>query len=133
MSRNLQLCPQPEKEAAPVEDTAETKPVSSRQIIEQLEAIAFADLADVVNLTSDDDGNPKVDIRDMEKMGRQTRAIAEISATKSGFKVRMADKLKAIELLGKHLGMFKGEADHEKTIEVVIPGEMVGREEPPCS
>jgi phage terminase small subunit len=36
-------------------------------------------------------------------------AISEVSLTSGGIKIKMSDKLAALEKLGKHLGMFNGE------------------------
>ena len=39
-------------------------------------------------------------------------AIASVERTAGGLKVKFYDKLKALELLGKYMGMFDGTADH---------------------
>jgi hypothetical protein len=66
-------------------------------------------------------------------MAGQSYAIAEVSTTKSSFKVRIVDRLKALELLGKQLGMFKGEGNRESKIEVVIPEDMLSERDRECS
>jgi phage terminase small subunit len=46
-------------------------------------------------------------IRDTREMGAgATAAYAGVKVTKDGIEVKMHDRLKAIELLGKHLGLF---------------------------
>jgi phage terminase small subunit len=40
-------------------------------------------------------------------------AITEVSLTAQGVKIKMADKLAALEKLGKHLGMFAGSGGDE--------------------
>lgn len=55
---------------------------------------------------------------------RKIKAISEIKETKEGISLKLNDKLKALELLGKHLGMFTdkveiGNKDNE-TFEVNI-------------
>jgi len=48
-----------------------------------------------------------VELTDTEKLDEnQKAALAGIEETKHGIKVNTYDKVKALELLGKHLGMF---------------------------
>lgn len=44
-------------------------------------------------------------------------AIASIEQTKSGIKVSTYDRVRALELLGKHLGMFDGKGGQEKNLD----------------
>lgn len=44
----------------------------------------------------------------------QKAAISGIEQTRNGIKVSTYDKVKALELIGKHLGMFDGKAQAEK-------------------
>ena len=52
----------------------------------------------------------------------QKSAVASIKQTNSGIEIKTADKVKALELLGKHLGMFKEvmEVNQDKPFEVNI-------------
>jgi phage terminase small subunit len=45
-------------------------------------------------------------------------AIAEVSRTKEGIKIKMHDKLGALEKIGKHLGMFIDKVEHSGSIDV---------------
>ena len=51
-------------------------------------------------------------------------AIASLDTTGKGMKVKFYDKLKALELLGKHLGMFSGketpEAKENNLLEAIL-------------
>ena len=47
----------------------------------------------------------------------QKAAIVSIKQTKDGVEVKLAGKLKALELLGKHLGAFRNEADSTVQLE----------------
>ncbi|AEE95769.1 terminase small subunit [Mahella australiensis] len=85
--------------------------VSQDRIICELAKIAFVNAADVINM---DDAMVRDDAN-----REDTAAIASVKAkmvpTETGEiverEVRMYDKLKALELLGKHLGMFKDKVD----------------------
>ena len=49
---------------------------------------------------------------DTDKLSPEKKAaIAEISEGKFGISVKSCDKVKALEVLGKHLGMFKDKVE----------------------
>lgn len=53
-----------------------------------------------------------VELIDTDKLSPEKKAaIAEISEGKFGISVKSCDKVKALELLGKHLGMFKDKVE----------------------
>ncbi|MBU3193480.1 terminase small subunit [Clostridium algidicarnis] len=58
------------------------------------------------------------------------KAIAAIKQTKYGIEVATCDKVRALELLGKHLGMFTDKIEHSGTISndvsIIIDGEEYG-------
>lgn len=81
--------------------------VSPKQIIQELTAIAFARVPDCMVI---EDG----DVRLKEGLKPLQRAsIASIEKTSSGVKVKFYDKMKALELLGKHFGLFEGKESKE--------------------
>ena len=73
--------------------------LTTEKIIEELVAIGFARVTDILELR---DGQTQL------KPDAQGAAIANLETTPKGVKVKFYDKLKALELLGKHLGMFAG-------------------------
>lgn len=97
--------------------------VSIEMIVDELTAIAFTDRtqisANVRNriLLQEEDGTKKeyfennVIFRETSELDERTRkVIAGYKKTQSGFAVETYDKMKALELLGKYLGMFKDDA-----------------------
>jgi phage terminase small subunit len=95
--------------------------VSAERLIAELSAIAFGDLRDVVRWDDDE-----VELKSSEEISDDAaRALRELvatvevvegergSRTTKRFHVRQHDKLRAIELLGKHLGLFKDTLKHE--------------------
>lgn len=77
--------------------------VTQDRVIEELAAIAFAKATDFVQISH---GN--VILTDTSKLSEnQIKAIAGIKEGKNGIELKLNDKEKALELLGRHLGMFK--------------------------
>ena len=72
-------------------------------ILEELRAIAMARATDFLTV---EDG--ALEIRGTgELTPEQTAAIASVERSTGGLKVKFYDKLKALELLGKYLGLFE--------------------------
>ena len=77
--------------------------ITQDRVLEELAAIAFGKATDYAEVK---DG--QVIVRNTEELDeQQIRAIAGIKEGKFGIEVKLNDKLKAIELIGRHLGMFK--------------------------
>ena len=73
-----------------------------QDVLAQIRAIALADVTGVVQVV---DG--QVELRPEQELTCQQRAaIASIERGSGGLKVKFYDKLKALELLGKSLGLF---------------------------
>lgn len=87
--------------------------VTQDRVIEELAAIAFARATDYVEVI-----NGRVHIRDTEELTEnQVRAISGIKDGKFGIELKLNDKEKALELLGRHLGMFKDKLELSGSLE----------------
>ena len=92
--------------------------VSIEDIVKELTAIAFTDRTKVCRLVTKEKQHEKttlvykaVDFPDTDTLDNETKkVIAGYKQTQSGLAVETYDKMKALELLGKYLGMFKDEA-----------------------
>lgn len=83
--------------------------VTQDKVVQELAAIAFADIADYVQVKAYDD-LPIVEIIPTEEVPRDKRAaIASIKQGNNGIEVKLHNKLDALDKLGRHLGMFKGD------------------------
>ena len=94
--------------------------INADRVVRELARIAFVNAADVINFdTATLSENASED---------DTAAIASVKVktipTDAGEgverEIRMCDKLKALELLGKHLGMFNNDPESNVPVTVVI-------------
>lgn len=102
--------------------------LTSYDVVNELKAIAFSKNSDFVKVKDVviREGKKKRKIRavlveltsDVEE--EKQKAIAEVSQTKDGIRIKSHDKVKALQLLGMHLGIFEKDNNQKKT-EVVIP------------
>ena len=86
-------------------ENVENGRVSAQRILQELQAIGFASATDYMAVEQE-----KLVIRSTRELTKQQAAsIAAIERTSNGIKVKFYDKLKALELLGKQVGLFEGE------------------------
>lgn len=89
--------------------------IDVNDILKELKAIAFTDRTKISSVKNqkllEDDGReyyePIVVFEDTANLDEETKkVIAGYKKTQSGFAIETYDKIKALELLGKYLGMF---------------------------
>lgn len=89
--------------------------VSEDRVIMELAKIAFANPADVIDA---DTGGIRDDVRPED-----LAAVASVKVREGRVEereVRMADKTRALELLGRHLGMFKDNVEVRGAVPVIV-------------
>lgn len=105
--------------------------ITQDRVIKELAIIAFSNAADYAAVVEremsmevdghmikilDDDGNPLMyrtvePVLTAELTDEQRRALSVIKKGRDGFEVKPYDKVRALELLGKHLGMFQDKVE----------------------
>lgn len=97
--------------------------VNQDRIVLELARIAFVNASDVID---PEDATIKEGASDDDTAAIQSVKV-KVIPTKDGEgierEIRLSDKLKALELLGKHLGMWNDKLDVSVNIPVVISGE----------
>ena len=97
--------------------------VTQDKVVNELASIAFADISSFLKVK-----NNQVEVFDTDSIQHEMlAAIAEIKEGNYGISIKLHDKLKALELLGRHLGMFKDKV--EVTADVNNPFEGFTTEE----
>lgn len=107
--------------------------IDVNDILRELKAIAFVDRTKISRnvrnkiLEQKEDGTDKVYYEDnvifteTNELDDETRkVIAGYKKTQSGFAVETYDKMKALELLGKYMGIFKDKIEVSKTADETI-------------
>ena len=97
--------------------------VTQDKVVNELANIAFADISSFLKVK-----NNQVEVFDTDSIQHEMlAAIAEVKESNYGISIKLHDKLKALELLGRHLGMFKDKV--EVTADVNNPFEGLTTEE----
>lgn len=105
--------------------------LSVDQVVRELAAIAFADVRNVVSWTTPEDmgeeARCRVRVKDSARVDEATAAaIREVRRYSNGaVRVKLQDKLPALALLGRHLGMFVDRAEALERQEDLARREMV--------
>ena len=100
MLRNVKVAAYIQKR---MEERQQRTELTQDSVLEELAAIAFARATDYAEIKGE-----CVRIKDTDTLDeQQIRAIAGIKEGKYGIELKLNDKEKALELLGRHLGMFK--------------------------
>ncbi len=102
--------------------------ITQDKVLKELAKIGFADLKDYLEYKTaksvvehDEDGEPIIDYRTIidvvDSKEVDTGVVQEVSISRDGtFKFKLYDKQKALELIGKHLGMFTDKVEHSGAI-----------------
>lgn len=100
-------------------DREERTGVTQDWVVQELYKIAHADRGGIAKVV----GGARVELTDTDDLDDEQRAaLVGVEETKFGIKVTTCDKLKALELLGRHLGMFtdKVEQTGETTLRLEL-------------
>ena len=84
--------------------------ITKEKILEELSKIAFANAADFVEVSLSEDGEMQIKAKKTKGLSRnKSAAIAYAKEGAKGVEIKLYDKMKALEMIGKYLGMFENE------------------------
>ena len=103
------------------------KKISKKHVVDELAAIGFARATHFLSVSEGE-----LTIRDTDTLSAEDQAaIASIEQTSNGVRLKFYDKMKALELLGEHLGLFgaggRREEEDNNLLEAILSstGEVV--------
>ena len=109
------------------------KNITPKKVVEELAAIGFARATNFLRVSEGE-----LTVCDTDTLSKADRAaIASIERSSNGIKLKFYDKMKALELLGKYMGMFEGKDDgeenHNNLLEAILAAtqEEVGTDDIP--
>lgn len=98
--------------------------LSQDEVIRELMKIAFADITDYANVEKDGEGTGQaLMLKNTADLPLdKTGAVAGMRQGAKGIEIKLYDKLKALELLARHLGMLRDrmEIDENRELQVVF-------------
>lgn len=111
--------------------------ISADRIEQELARIAFSQITDVVewrreklNNNPEQDDKPPVEIQQVQLINSNalptevTATIQEVAQTTHGVRIKLYDKLKALELLGRRHGMFIDKVEHSGSVKHLSEDEL---------
>lgn len=94
-----------------MEERQKRTEVTQDRVVVELAAIAFSKATDYVEIRSNGVAGMVIIKPTSELSDTQVRAIAGIKEGANGIEIKLNDKEKALELLGRHLGMWNDKLD----------------------
>ena len=94
-----------------IQERQQRTEVTQDMVIRELAAIAFARATDYVEIRSNGECGTVIIKPTTDLSNQQIRAIAGIKEGANGIEIKLNDKEKALELLGRHLGMWNDKLD----------------------
>lgn len=87
--------------------------ITAERVLRELAQLAFFDASKCLGMLNGD-------MEKMEELERETASIAAIKIGKGGIEIRFHDKTRALELLGRHMGIFREESAGREAIQVEL-------------
>lgn len=91
---------------------SERTEITQDRVLNELAALGFYDIADYAQIEYG-----RAVLKDTSDIPKEKRpAIVSIKEGANGLEIRLADKLRALEMIGKHLGMFTDRSIIDATV-----------------
>lgn len=103
-------------------DRARRTGVNQDRVVLELAKLAFVKMTDIVNANGEIRADAKDDDLACVEYIKHKHSTSEFGDSDES-EIKIASKLKALELLGKHLGMWSDKVDVNVAVPIVISGE----------
>lgn len=91
------------------------KKITKKAVLNELAAIAFSDFSKYAKISEDENGEQVIILTGTDRLSADSRrAVSSIKAGTKGIEIKLYDKLRALELLGRVCGIYGGEDMDEK-------------------
>ena len=95
-------------------ERSERTKITADQVVRELARVAFGNTKQIVSWGADG-----IILRESSELSEdEAAAVASVEETKTGLKVKQHDKVRALEALGRHLGIF--ENDNKQKTPVIL-------------
>lgn len=85
------------------------KKITKKAVLAELAAIAFSDFSKFAKISTDENGEQVITLTCSDKLPADCRkALSSVKAGTKGIEIKLYDKLRALELLGRVCGIFDG-------------------------
>lgn len=102
-ARTLRIVKVQKKVEALKAERAKSLDISAERVLKELARLAFGDPTQIVSVGR----RGRITVKPTAELTEdQRRTIQAVSETPNGIKIKFADKLRALELVGKHIGLF---------------------------
>lgn len=99
-------------------ERSERTKITADQVVRELARVAFGNTKQIVSWGADG-----IILRESSELSEdEAAAVASVEETKTGIKVKQHDKVRALEALGRHLGIFEKD-NNQKTPVILQLGE----------
>lgn len=99
-----------------MKDREKRTEITQDKVLQEIARIAFDDIKNYLRFYTDEEGNVRTEVKDSDTI--DTRNISEVSCGKDGqFKFKVYCKDNALNMLGKHLGMFTDKVESKNVNE----------------
>lgn len=89
--------------------------ITKKAVLNELAAIAFSDFSKFAKIAVDEKGEQVIILADTGKLSADSRrALCSVKAGTKGIEIKLYDKLRALEILGRVCGIYGGEDEDEK-------------------
>jgi phage terminase small subunit len=95
--------------------------ITQDKVLNELAKIGFANIEDYVEVDEDQYDDKVVKIKSSKDIPEDKKAaISSIKQGANGIEVKLHDKVRALENIGRHLGMFKDKVEISSSNEIKI-------------